>query len=329
MGKIVMELTNRCNLSCEHCFSGRHGGKDDLPIEVLQKVLTEARELGFDELSFTGGEPTIHRQFSEVIRLTHEAGYRFSFVTNGWSFSRTYPVLASYLDRLGIITFSMDGATEETHDRLRGKGSYRRLMQAISLCFMKDVPFAINMVVAAHNRHELGAMVEVAGRLGSRGVRFGHLMPAPTTTRQGLDLSPEDRKAVDAEIWLLRSRHTFPIEVAPGYYTTDLFPCAPLQLQELNIDCQGKLGKCCHLSGHGPGVGSGDVVGDLASMSFAEAHRRLVEENAEFHAQKIRRLAGGELRDSDYFPCWYCSVHFEKVSWLKEIKDHAWSDLIR
>ena len=83
MARIVIELTNRCNLSYQHCFTGRHGGDDDLPLAVLQEILSAAGQHNFDEITFTGGDPTLHRQFASVVRLTAEAGYRFGFVTNG------------------------------------------------------------------------------------------------------------------------------------------------------------------------------------------------------------------------------------------------------
>ena len=327
--RVVIELTNRCNLSCEHCFSGRHGGSDDLPLQVLQRVLDEARDHGFTHLSFTGGDPTVHARFPEVVRLTSEAGYRYSFVTNGWNFTTVWPRVRQHRQGLSVVTFSLDGATEQTHDSLRGAGSFRRAMKAATLAMVEEVPFSVNMVVTAHNRHELADMVDLAASLGARGVRFGHLMPAPLTTARGFDLSPAERKAVEAQVHELRRTAAIPIGVAPGFYTTDLFPCAPLQLQELNIDCRGNLSKCCHLSGHGPGVGSDDVMGNLAEITFGEALALLAEENRQFHESKRRRLAEGRLADTDYFTCWDCSLHYRKVDWLKRVRGNPWAELAR
>ena len=329
MGRIVIELTNRCNLSCQHCFTGRHGGSDDLPLPTLQKILDQAKDSGFDHLSFTGGDPTVHARFPEVLRMTSEADYEFSFVTNGWNFTTIYPCLLPYRANLKVITFSLDGATEEMHDTLRGQGSYRRVMKAISVCVVKRIPFTFNMVVTAHNRHELELMAQTATRLGSRGLRFGHLMPELTTTLQGFDLSPWERKLVEAEIVELNGRFPIPIGMAPGYHTTSLFPCAPLQMQEINIDCKGNVTKCCHLSSHGGGVGQGDVAGNLNDMSFTEAYLKLVEENEQFHQLKIGHLRSGNFKDSDFFPCWYCEVYYRKVDWLKKFKGHPWSELIQ
>ena len=326
MARIVLELTNRCNLRCQHCFSGRHGGRDDLPLELLQDVLDEAKTHGFDHLTFTGGDPTIHPHFTEVLRRTFEAGYEFSFVTNGYNFATTYPKLLPYRDALSQITFSLDGATEETHDRLRGRGSYRKVLGAMSVCTALGIPFSNNMVVTGHNRHELAQMAALATSLGSRGLRFGHLMPSPLTTAQNFDLSPKERKEVEAEIWALRDAHALPIAMAPGHHTTSLFPCAPLHLQEINIDCKGFLTKCCHLSSHGEGVGDGDVAGDLRHVSFKEALGRLEAANKAFHAAKMARLKGG-LEDADFFPCWYCSNAFKKVDWLDAFSNNPWTPL--
>ena len=122
MPKIVIELTNRCNLRCQHCFSGRHGGRDDLSMDIIEHILDEARDAGFEQIGYTGGDPTMHRQFVDILRMTNAAGYGFGFNTNGFNFTQFYPLLTELRAGLEIVTFSLDGATEATHDRLRGKG---------------------------------------------------------------------------------------------------------------------------------------------------------------------------------------------------------------
>ncbi len=328
MGKIVIELTNRCNLHCQHCPSGRHGGGNDLELSTLERLLEQARENGFNQLAFTGGDPTIHPAFDEVLRLTHDAGYQFGLVTNGVSFKRVFPSIERYRENLAVITFSLDGAAEATHDQIRGTGSYRKVMQAISICVIRRLPFTFNMVVTSHNHHEIRPMAQLAAELGSRGLRFGHLMPTPVTASQNLDLSPAGRKAVESEIWALRKEHRIPIAMAPGFHTTDLFPCDPLRTQEINVDCFGNLTLCCHLSGHGSGVGDGDVAGNLADASLTELLETLALKRGQLRQHKEERWSNGTLLDSDFFPCWYCSLHFRKADWLKEHQDHPWAKLM-
>jgi MoaA/NifB/PqqE/SkfB family radical SAM enzyme len=311
--KLVIELTNRCNLHCQHCFSGRHGGREDLPLALLQRVLDEAHAHGFGELSFTGGDPTVYRHLAEALQRTAAAGYCFALNTNGWNFAQVYPALLPYLEKLSIVTFSLDGATAATHDALRGVGSFRRVMAAMSICVVKGIPFSINMVLTRQSRYEVATLVNLAPRLGARGVRFGHLMPAPSTTAIGLDLTPDERRAVEVEIRQLAATAALPVALAPGHHTTELFPCDPLNLQELNINCQGELTLCCHLSGHGAGVGNGDVMGSLADCSFGELYTRAVAENRRFRQAKFAHFKQGSIVETDYFPCWYCSRAYDKI----------------
>lgn len=325
MARIVIELTNRCNLACQHCFSGRHGGKDDLPLELLSNVLAEAKACGFDTLTFTGGDPTVYPRFAEALRLTTEAGYTFSFVTNGFNFAQTYKQLLPYRDSLKQITFSLDGATQETHGALRGPHSYRKVLQAMSICAALGVPFANNMVLSKHNAHELEEAVKLTRDMGSGGLRFGHLMHSPLTTAQEFDLTPEERLELEAKIWALQEKYApnFVVAMAPGFSTEELFPCAPLNMLECNIDCQANVTKCCHLSSHGDGVGTEDIVGNLRDMSFTAAFEKLAEANERFRQQKLEHFWRGAA-ETDKLPCWYCSNYFKKLDWLKGAPAPAW-----
>ena len=91
MARMVMELTNRCNLRCQHCFTERHAATGELPLAMIEKVLQEGKDCGIDHLVLHGGEPTLHRQFPELVRRVCEAGYTFSFVSNGVTFPQHLP----------------------------------------------------------------------------------------------------------------------------------------------------------------------------------------------------------------------------------------------
>lgn len=328
MPGILIELTNRCNLSCYHCLDGRHCGDGELKIKIIERILQSARLHGFEHLSFTGGEPTLYLRFTEILAMVSEAGYKFGFVTNGWNFTSIYEMLLPYHNRLTGITFSLEGAKEETHDMLRGKGSYRRVMQAVSICVAKDIPFTLNTVIRSHNRDELHEIAGLATKLGSRGLRFGHLISTPRIVSGNMDLSPIERRQTEAVILQLQKTFSIPIVIAPGYYTTDLLPCAPLQMQEINIDWRGNVTVCCNLSGHGEDVGNDDIIGNLNEMSFSEAYGRLVRAIGKFQEDKLEHHSNGTFRDADYFPCWYCLNYFRKMDWLAHYPESPWASLV-
>jgi MoaA/NifB/PqqE/SkfB family radical SAM enzyme len=326
LARIVIELTNRCNLSCSHCFEERHAAIGDLPLEILAKVLRDGKSCGIEQVSFTGGEPTIHRQFEEIIDRVADADYLFSFVSNGVSFPRIYPSLLKQRRWFLGITFSLDGAREASHDQLRGKGSYRSVMRAISICTYKNLPFTLNMVLTAQNRNEIGEMVALAEQLGSGGVRFGHLMPTPETALRKLDLAPLERRAVESEIWRLKKIASVPIGMAPGYFSeSHFFPCGPLELEEYNLDYKGNLTLCCQLSGHSGQNDGADVIGNLNEISLREACDRFRQRVTTYLSDKRDKIDNGDFSELDHFPCWYCLKYLGKSSWLSNLPNHPWT----
>ena len=327
MARLVIELTNRCNLRCHHCFVERHAATGDLPLAIIGKVLEEGKGCGIAHLAFTGGEPTIHRQFTEIMRRVGAAGYTWSMVSNGLTFPHIYPLLLHARPWFTGVTFSLDGAREATHDRLRGNGAYRRVLRAASICVVKDLPFTVNMVLTAQNQHEVHEMVALAGRLGSRGVRFGHLMPTPETAVRGLDLTSHERREVEDEIWRLQKNAPVTVGMAPGYYSAaPFFPCAPLELEEYNLDYRGNLTLCCQLSGIAGENAGTEVMGNLHDLSLAEAIARFRQRVAVYLADKQERVRQGAFSPLEHFPCWYCVKYLQKVSWLTAMPQHPWAE---
>ena len=323
MIRLVIELTNRCNLRCVHCFEDRHAGTGDLPHSLVRRLLEQARPCGVTHLSFTGGEPTLHGRFREIVRDTIDAGCTFSFVSNGSTFSRIYSWLIEHRQGFLGVTFSLDGASEGTHDRLRGPGSFRCVMRAASICVARRLPFTLNMVLTRQNRSEIGAMIELAASLGSGGVRFGHLMPN-SPGAEVLELSTEERRTAEQEIWSRQSRAAVPVGMAPGYHAeSPFFPCGPLQLEEFNVDYRGDVTLCCHLSGYGDRLGRQDRAGNLAHSSLRECLDGLRTMVLEYQATKRRRFERGDLEPRDYSPCLYCVRHFEEAALVQVVRPVA------
>jgi hypothetical protein len=112
----------------------------------------------------------------------------------------------------------------------------------------------------------------------------------------------------------------------PGYFSeSPFFPCAPLELEEYNLDYRGNLTLCCQLSGYAGGTPGTDVVGNLHEMSLAEACGRFRQSVAQYLAAKRERLHRGEFSDVDHFPCWYCVKYLDKVPGLKRFPHHSWA----
>jgi len=122
------EITHRCNLKCIHCLIPlkERGVKKDVELtaEQIKEILYELQNLGTYEILFTGGEPFIRRDFTEIVAFASSMGFRLSINTNATLITDE---IINVLKELNIyhLTVSVYG-DEETHDKITGvKGSYK------------------------------------------------------------------------------------------------------------------------------------------------------------------------------------------------------------
>ncbi|MFH1140840.1 MAG: radical SAM protein [Chloroflexota bacterium] len=327
---LAFDLTGRCQLNCIHCAKKGMDRKANLPLEVFKGVLPQAIKYGVKKLGFSGGEPTLHPHLFEILDIACEKGLTFYFVSNGWNFSEIWPTLSDYRKGVGTLFFSLDGAREETHDFHRAPGSYQRLMEAFRICQEEKVPFAIQSVVTARSCPEIADICLLAGRVGSRSLRFLDLKPTPQTVQLGLDLPPQKYIEIGAEVNRLARAFRFPVVMATGAHSMSYwFPCTAQHMEEFSVDVRGNLALCLNLTDYAGGVPGTEVAGNLAEMSFAEAHRRLVRLIAAFQEAKATAIETGALDERDlHFPCWSCAKYFQKMDWLADFPGHPWNSNI-
>jgi MoaA/NifB/PqqE/SkfB family radical SAM enzyme len=322
-----VELANICNLHCSYCLRSednlysRHA--EFFPLELLRRIVTDARETArITHVNFTGGEPTLHPQFAEILDTVAAADLTTSFVTNGWHFERTWPALAATRDAISRVAFSLDGIDRETHDRWRGAGSFDRLIRAFSRCYMSQLPFTIKIAVRRDLVEQLEQIAIFAARMGASALNFVHIMPTSSAVEDESALNLDERRAVEEEIAILARIFKMPIGIDVGYYNIDeqRAPCAPLAGTSMNVDYRGRLSLCCNLSGYRGAAEENDVVADLNVESFAQGLARLRTAAA---AQLQRRkdalvtLRAKGVKPDLYTgsPCLFCLQSYGKLPW--------------
>ncbi len=131
---LQIELTNRCNLSCQTCLRTVPGIKlheQDLSFSALEQLQPSLQRTTSVHLQ-GWGESVLLDDLPERIRWFKAQGCRVSFTTSGtlMTAGQAGQLVASGLDS---ITFSMAGATAVIQDRLRGLGTYVKLWQSLQL----------------------------------------------------------------------------------------------------------------------------------------------------------------------------------------------------
>ncbi|HYH84383.1 MAG TPA: radical SAM protein [Pyrinomonadaceae bacterium] len=324
--RLIVELTNICNLHCAYCLRDEdalyHTPANFIPVELLRRVVREAREeIGASHVMFTGGETTLHPRFGEILGAVGGEGMKCSFVTNGWHFERVWPALSANREAVSHVAFSLDGATRESHDRWRGEGSFIRLVRAFARCQAGAMPFVVKVGIRKDTLPQLEQIALFAARMGATALNFGHLLPTSGALDEELALSSEERELAEQEIAVLARVFKMRISIEVGYYNTDPAPpCSALAGTSCNIDYRGRLSLCCNLSGFRGATGEADVVADLNLEGFAVAFKRLqrvAEEQMQRRraALEVQSAMGAKPDLALGSPCLFCLHSFAKVPW--------------
>ena len=200
---LTWELTYACNLACVHCLSSS-GRRDprELSTEECKAVIDELQAMQVFYVNIGGGEPTVRADFWELVdyATAHQVGVKFS--TNG---SRITPEIARRLAASDYVDvqISIDGATAEVNDRVRGPGSFDTALRAMrNLADAGFQGFKISVVVTRENVSQLDDFKAIADAFDAQ-LRITRLRPSGRGADVWQDLHPTAGQQRDLYEWLL------------------------------------------------------------------------------------------------------------------------------
>lgn len=329
--RVNFEITSRCNLSCAHCLRDQSGPPRDLPVELIDRILGEAREAyGVSLSALTGGEPLMHPGFDDIVAALVRRDFSFSFVTNGIILPKKMALLKDpdVKKRLLNVAVSLDGPDAVTHDRIRGAGNYKKTMAGILGLKAAGIPIVIKYTVGAHNLDRLEEAALAVSHLEAQRMEISHMHPTPENLAAGLVAGPDDWRRAEAAVYRLGRELKIPVTMTSGIYSPqNFFSCASLTMVDLYVDSRGRLCLCCQLPGiRGPkhGEKEREVAASLIDTPLWDAHQKLLSIVQGFQRDRIERIAGGRLEPTDRFQCIACARYFGKLDWLAEHPESPW-----
>ena len=190
-------LTSGCNCACRHCWfvpERQNGAEEEVVLdpEVLRHAIEQALPLGLAAIKWTGGEPTLHPCFRQLLGLQKEYGLDAIVETNGMLVDDE---LAALMRGSGVsrVSVSLDGADSETHDAIRCvKGGFKKTLMGIRS--LADAGFQPELILTMQqsNKRHLSEFFALAMELGAGAVKLNVLQPvlrAETLSSQGNGLS--------------------------------------------------------------------------------------------------------------------------------------------
>jgi MoaA/NifB/PqqE/SkfB family radical SAM enzyme len=172
---IKWDVTTKCNLHCSHCSVGKEyfvDGACEMPVSSKLEVIDKLADGGVGAISLLGGEPlTLGDGLLAIIQRAVERGIKMSLVTNGLLLEGKFMerLVASGLNR---IVISIEGATKETHEAIRGKGTFEKLMNNLlnlKRCIVEtnsSLSIGINTVLSRKNLNEIEKLFDLLDDVG-------------------------------------------------------------------------------------------------------------------------------------------------------------------
>nr|WP_320160363.1 radical SAM protein [uncultured Methanoregula sp.] len=220
---VFWNLTNRCNLSCTHCYSKSGPGctmEGELTTAEALCVIDDLADMGVPLILFTGGEPLMREDLRNLAQHARDRGLRMALSTNGTLLT---PGIAREIRECGIeyAGISLDGATAETHDRFRNSpGAFEQTVRAFAACKDAGLRCGVRVTLTKENYRELEALVDLSLSHGASRFCLYWLVP----TGRGIDSYSRlqlDRDAVTEALSLLyrKAKETDP--AAMEFLTVD------------------------------------------------------------------------------------------------------------
>lgn len=224
---LLAELTYRCPLQCPYCSNPIEmaAQKDELDTESWFRVMGQAREMGAVQLGFSGGEPLLREDLTELITEGRRLGYYTNLITSGVGMDadRVGAFRQAGLDHIQV---SFQASSEELNNFFAG--SHKAFAQKKAMA--KEIkrqgyPMVLNFVLHRHNIEQTEQILELAAELEADYVELANSQYYGWAYHNRATLLPSREQLLEAEAVTQRYRDRHGermkiIFVVPDYYET-------------------------------------------------------------------------------------------------------------
>ncbi len=197
MERVDIKIGFGCNNHCLFCVQG---DKRDFCFhkkrKEVEKSLQEARETGSNEVVFTGGEPTLHPDFLDIVRYAKKMGFKeIQIQTNGRLFA--YEDFCLKITAAGATQFSpaLHGHNARTHDFLTtAKGSFEQTVQGIKNLKKLNQYVLTNTVITTKNYRQLPQIAQLLVDLDVNQFQFAFIHLGGTALKNKDWIVPQKSK---------------------------------------------------------------------------------------------------------------------------------------
>lgn len=289
---LIWNITNRCNLLCNHCYMAADGHElpNQLSDEECMDLVARLKEAKVPVVFLSGGEPFMRDNFWEILKAVHEAGVRPTISTNCTFINEE---VADRLAQNGVrwVATSMYGP-REFHDNMVGvPGTYDKVIDAIKILRRHDVGVVLKTALTRDTWHHIFDIIQMCKDLDCGMIYICDLITSGRSEgeedmrvtdaqwRELLDFIAEDMQDpdnhLDYDIGAIPSSIPYIAnrfieqgrDVSKGLDRLQMFSACPVGKGHMTINSQGGVMACQFAQDW--------TVGNIRDISVREATERL------------------------------------------------------
>jgi len=163
-----IEITNRCNEHCLHCYIPQKLRNDILDFDFIVFILDQLRELGTLTITISGGEPLLHPKITEILLAARERDFSINLLTNLTLLTQK---LVETLKEVhpNLVQISLYSTEPEEHDHItKHRGSFEKTIQAIERLIEANIPIEISCPTMKSNFKSYKKVLQYAQKLNCK-----------------------------------------------------------------------------------------------------------------------------------------------------------------
>jgi 12,18-didecarboxysiroheme deacetylase len=308
---VVWNMTRRCNLKCIHCYSNSKNipYRNELTTDEAKMMIRDLAAFGSPVILFSGGEPLMRKDLTDLARYAVAHGLRAVISTNGTLITAEKAAVFREIG-LSYVGVSLDGM-KATHDRFRGKhGAFDAAMKGIRICRDAGIKVGVRFTINRRNAADVPAIFALLEKENIPRCCFYHLVYSGRGSKLiEEDLSHEETRAL-LDLIMDRTRDLFDRGLEKEILTVDNHADGPYIYMRLLRENPARAAEVLELLQMNEGNSSGNGI---ACISW----------DGEVHPDQFwRGVSFGNIRERPFSEIWIDTAN-PLLMQLKDKKPHV------
>ena len=308
---VVWNMTRRCNLKCIHCYSSSQNidYPDELTTAEAKAMIDDLAAFGAPVLLFSGGEPLMRRDLTELLQYAVDRGMRAVISTNGTLITKEK---AEAFQKIGLsyVGISLDGI-QPTHDRFRGvSGAFDAAVKGMRNCRAAGLKVGVRFTINRHNAADVPAIFDLLEAEDIPRCCFYHLVYSGRGSKLVEEDLSHDETRILLDLLMDRTKDFFLRGMPKEILTVDNHADGPYVYLRLLREDPRRAAEVLELLGMNEGNSSGNGIGCISW-------------DGEVHADQFwRGISFGNVRKRPFSTIW-TDTENELMAKLKDKKPHV------